>query len=384
MRVFTRGRGMDIFSLKNLVVFIFALSLLFFGALSVEAADLTASGVAPQVNFQDTDTGLYEWTIVTDSNLFFIRTWDGGAWKRALSIEGGARDYSLYIEDGGQIGFGTNEPLEDLHIVSSTPSVRLDDNSSSVWDIEQNGDDLRFYNVTDGVEVMTLEDSNNFVGIGDSNPDAKLHVRDSTGKAKILVEEGSTNTESTLFELTNYGGLRFNFRNYTAGITWSFFNRDDGKLAIGRPDVAGSEFLLSKTGNLTIKGTLTENSSRSLKENFVTVDGQSVLEKLDKLSILCWNYKYSTKDDNHMGPVAEDFFKPFALGKDDKHIAPRDLAGVVLAGVKALNSELPAFKAKLAQKDVEIKLLQERLASMEIMLKRMAGGAPLQVARLDK
>ena len=377
MKALMRGRGIDIFSLKNLVVFIFALSLLFWGALSAKAADLVASESDPGVYFYDTDTGFYEWWIRTDADWLSINTWDGGVFKRNIHIEGGAPDYALYLEADGDIGFSTNEPQETLHMVDSSVGIRLDDGTASVWDIEQNFDDLRFYNVTDGVEVMTLDDGNNFVGIGTADPNGKLHVCDSNGDAKILVEETSTNTESTLFELTNYGGVRFNFRNYTAGITWSFFNRDDGKLAIGRPDTPGSEFLISTTGNVFIKGTLTENSSRALKENFVTVDDQSVLEKLDKLSILCWNYKYSTKDDNHMGPVAEDFYKAFELGKDDKHIAPRDMAGVALAGVKALNR-------KLAQKDAEIKLLKERLASLEIMINRMAGGAPLKVALLDK
>ncbi len=381
MKTIVTNRCSRIFLVQSLVVVIFALSLVFFGAAPAKADDLTASDGSPSVYFYDTDTSLYEWWIRTDNDWLSINSYDGGSWQRTIYIDGGAPDYCLFLEDTGDIGVGTNDPQETLHLVDSGVGIRLDDGISSVWDIEQNMDDLRFYNVTDGVEVMTLDDYQNFVGIGADNPDAKLHVYSDAGEAKILVEEHSTNAESTLFELTNYGGVRFNFRNNDAAITWSFFNRDDGQLAIGRPATPGSEFLLSKTGNLTIKGTLTENSSRSLKENFVTVDGQSVLGKLDKLPILCWNYKYSTKDDNHMGPVAEDFYKAFELGKDNKHIAPRDMAGVALAGVKALSREL---KTKLAQKDAEIKLLKERLAYMEIMINRMAGGAPLKVALMDK
>ena len=97
----------------------------------------------------------------------------------------------------------------------------------------------------------------------------------------------------------------------------------------------------SSNGNgayLTVGGTWTNASDRNLKDNFSKVDGNEVLKKLGQLEVTKWRYKGT--DEYHVGPMAQDFYKEFGLGTDDKHISTIDPSGISLAAIKALNDKL--------------------------------------------
>ena len=122
-------------------------------------------------------------------------------------------------------------------------------------------------------------------------------------------------------------------------------------------------FLLDNNGNLEIGGLLTEASSVLLKEHFVAIDGQEVLDRLARLPITTWNYKTDASSIRHMGPMAQDFFAAFGLGADDRHIAPLDVNGVALAGVQALSQQVQALQQQNAD-------LLERLQALEALVQR--------------
>jgi len=70
----------------------------------------------------------------------------------------------------------------------------------------------------------------------------------------------------------------------------------------------------------------------------------------------------------HLGPMAEDFYSTFGLGTSDKSIGIQDLAGVSLAGVKALEertadlaTENTSLKARLVDQDQKLNSVQEQL-----------------------
>ena len=67
------------------------------------------------------------------------------------------------------------------------------------------------------------------------------------------------------------------------------------------------------------------------------------------LPVLEWNYISDTNDTPHLGPMAEDFYAAFGLGADAQHIAPGDLAGVVLAGVQGLVDVIEQQNAQIDQ-----------------------------------
>ena len=181
--------------------------------------------------------------------------------------------------------------------------------------------------------------------------------------------------------LTNNGGVRFLMNNTDLGLEWTFRTVGTGHFIINTTGASTSEFdLTNSTGNLTIGGMLTENSSRAVKTDFEQVDPREVLSKVDSLNIPAWRYK-NDPDQRHIGPMAEDFWTAFGLGDDSKHIALTDKAGVALAAIQGLHQEVKDRDDKLAQmeartnellnqKDQQIDELKARLDKLEKMVEQ--------------
>ena len=108
-----------------------------------------------------------------------------------------------------------------------------------------------------------------------------------------------------------------------------------------------NEFIFFPNGNMTMLGTLTENSDRNTKEAITAVDPGDILAKVSALPIATWRRKGDPV--THLGPMAQDFSATFGLGINDRTIASVDMAGVSLAAIQALNAENEALKARLAE-----------------------------------
>ena len=164
----------------------------------------------------------------------------------------------------------------------------------------------------------------------------------------------------------------------------SVYIADDGNIGFGteapggrlhvvtRPgaDDAADIFLLDDNGNLEIGGLLSEASSALLKEHFVPIDGQEILDRLATMPITTWNYKTDDATIRHMGPTAQDFYAAFGLGKDDRHIAPLDANGVALAGVQALTQRVQTQATQIATLEAQNAELLQRLQALEAMVQK--------------
>jgi trimeric autotransporter adhesin len=125
----------------------------------------------------------------------------------------------------------------------------------------------------------------------------------------------------------------------TTDNTMSFGNGDVVHWAFGNNSTAASEAMRvgsnSTNGNgayLTQGGTWTNTSSRIKKENFSAINGLELLQKILQMPVQKWKYKGT--NEYHIGPVAEDFYKLFGLGTDDKGISTVDPAGIALAAIQ--------------------------------------------------
>ncbi|MCX6762149.1 MAG: tail fiber domain-containing protein, partial [Candidatus Moranbacteria bacterium] len=89
----------------------------------------------------------------------------------------------------------------------------------------------------------------------------------------------------------------------------------------------------------------TNGSDRNSKENFTTLDPQSILEKIVALPITQWNYKVEPNATMHIGPMAQDFYSAFGLGgaSGNTSISTIDPSGVALLGIQALNTKTNQF-----------------------------------------
>ena len=139
--------------------------------------------------------------------------------------------------------------------------------------------------------------------------------------------------------------------NYKFGI-----NRENP----GHPLHVGTDNTNGNGAHLTAGGVWTDASSRELKEDLTQLDGKEVLDKLKSLLVCMWRYKGT--NEYHIGPMAEDFYKIFGTGTDDKYLSSSDVSGVALIAIKELIREIEAQQE-------EIKLLENRVAELEQLLK---------------
>ena len=101
-------------------------------------------------------------------------------------------------------------------------------------------------------------------------------------------------------------------------------------------------------------------SSRTLKENYLTVDGEDVLARIRTLPITTWNMIGGDRTVRHLGPVAEDFYAAFGLGLGETTIGLGDIDGVNLAAAKALEARTRELRQELDARTAELR--QEREA----------------------
>jgi trimeric autotransporter adhesin len=109
-------------------------------------------------------------------------------------------------------------------------------------------------------------------------------------------------------------------------------------------------------------------SSRYTKENFLLINGEDVLTRLRNIPVSTWNYISEGNKVRHMGPMAEDFYQAFKLGTGNTSIGVQDLAGVSLAGIKALDERTNELQKKSAEVEVlrlQVDALRAANAAME-------------------
>ncbi|MDD4877209.1 MAG: tail fiber domain-containing protein, partial [Dehalococcoidales bacterium] len=197
------------------------------------------------------------------------------------------------ITDGGNVGIGTNESARKLHVKgdgATTGSVLVDsgflevDGVNTYSNVSGGTENLRIgwptssrvaFNV-EGTEVMTMLPSGR-VGIGTTEPGAKLHVKESSGDTKLTIQQGDTSSAGIL---NLYGGREWHLKATRSGVTpaSAFVIRDaslgedrftidiNGNVGIGtasptqKLDVAGSLNLSTGGGIYSPVGTLRDGN----------------------------------------------------------------------------------------------------------------------------
>lgn len=141
-----------------------------------------------------------------------------------------------------------------------------------------------------------------------------------------------------------------------------FIVRASGGLWLGTtssPSVPVTDFLNTSTGaHLTTGGIWTNNSDRSVKENFEPVDGLEILARVAELPISTWSYRAEPASIRHLGPMAQDFQAAFELGSDGRSIGTLDADGVALAAIQGL-------RQLLLEKEGQIRALTARIDALE-------------------
>jgi len=234
------------------------------------------------------------------------------------------------------------------------------------------------YNTAIGVQALLLNTSGglNTVNGFDAlifNTNGSFNTANG-GYALSANTSGSYNTAIGLSALAgNTTGSNNIALGYNAGvgITIGSYNIDIGNTGVStdtniiRIGTTGVQTACYLAGTVYANGTFVSSSDRNAKENFKSVDTRKVLAKVASLPVTEWNYKTDSKDVQHIGPMAQDFYAAFGLnGTDDKHISVVDEGGVALAAIQGLNQ-------KLNEKDAEIETLKEKAAKVDSLEKRL-------------
>ena len=115
------------------------------------------------------------------------------------------------------------------------------------------------------------------------------------------------------------------------------------------------------TARLTTGGVWTNASDKFIKTNFIEIDKKEILDCIMKLPITRWNYKKENSSTTHIGPMAQDFYKLFNTGNDDKTISTIDPSGVALIGVQQLKSEIDELKKENEKLKNDLMLIKQKL-----------------------
>jgi hypothetical protein len=121
--------------------------------------------------------------------------------------------------------------------------------------------------------------------------------------------------------------------------------------------INGTTAVLSGAGNWV------NASDKNVKENFETLDPTDMLAKIMKLPVTKWNYILEGPEIKHIGPMAQDFQRIFAVGANDRSISTIDPSGIALVGIQELKKENDELKIKVDN-------LEKEIAEIKALLKK--------------
>lgn len=108
-------------------------------------------------------------------------------------------------------------------------------------------------------------------------------------------------------------------------------------------------------------------SDSTKKRNIRLVDTEAILDKVSRLPIKQWSYKSQDPNIEHIGPMAQDFWKLFHLGEDSLGISTIDPDGIALAAIQELHKENQQLKVKTD----EIEQLKAELRQLKTLVQTL-------------
>jgi trimeric autotransporter adhesin len=211
--------------------------------------------------------------------------------------------------------------------------------------------------------------SNTYIGWG-AGTDASV-VTIATGGDNVCIGvrsgQGITNGSQniTIGNSINTGSLAL---NNTVTIGHNISNTQSNSVVLGNAaitkwgfgaNVAAANILefnnAVTTARLTVGGVWTNASDKCIKTNFSVLDGKLVLDKIMQLPVTRWSYLKESGNISHIGPMAQDFYRLFGTGGDDKTISTIDPVGVALVGIQQLKNEINELKRVIADLQQDLK-----------------------------
>ena len=319
---------------------------------------------------------------------------------QATNIHAPANTKVYFKGSTGSVGIGTTDPQLKLHVngggalfgdipgggsvyVSSVNgntingAYGLNSDTGDLWlnyrgylDGHTKFRDTRIGNGK-GNQIVLVDGSSGFVGIGVTSPDQPLEVlgtikSTSTGAARLILNGDSNNSGDAgdidgIIDMLHDGdpgsyGYRINTENY-GGQTALHFQENianayttrlyidkDGDVGIGD---SSPSYKLDVDGTIRATGDIIAYSDVRVKENIKTIDNS--LEKVSKLRGVEFNK--IGNNEKSIGVIAQEIEKviPEVVRKDDKgmkSVAYGNISGLLIEAIKELKAEIDLLKSK--------------------------------------
>ncbi|WGW06053.1 hypothetical protein [Tropicibacter oceani] len=228
-----------------------------------------------RIHFDDTSAAAsfpnQDWRIEINSNVNgggeYFRVVDATASRNIFTLEAAAPSSSLVVDNGGRVGFGTDNPAVELHTVDGdTPTLRLAQDGSSgfapqSWDLAGNETSFFIRDVTNGSTLpfrirpgapsqALVIDTDGDVGIGTLTSDAALHVKRTAAGVREMLR------------LDNNGGSYITLANSATSEEWYFTHENNAphRFLISHSDGL-LPMALDRDGNMVLTGDLTTTGS---------------------------------------------------------------------------------------------------------------------------
>ena len=259
----------------------------------------------------------------------------------------------MRINTSGNVGIGTTSPTHLLTLESaSSPGIKIKDTTNAVTLLaySQNSDaHLGTYSNhplildTNSTERIRITSSGN-VGIGTTSPAVKFEISES-GAANLRLTSGVSDADdvAAVISFSNAagsGGVQGRIENVATednDTVFKFYN-DSGTSA---------KMTLNPNGNMTIAGTLTQNSDASLKENVKEID--NALSKVKQLQGVEFNKIGNNKKE--IGVIAQDVEKvlPELVLEEDgvKSVAYGNITAVLIEAIKEQQEQIEELKKQI-------------------------------------
>jgi len=326
-----------------------------------------------RIHFEDTsNTSSFpanDWRIVVndtdDGGANYFAVQDATSGLVPFTIEAGAPNNALYIEDYGRIGLKTAAPAVEMHIVDGdSPAVRLEQDTTSgwtaqAWDLAGNESNFFIRDVTNasklpfriqpGAPSSTLcLKSDGKIGIGTWSPTAQFHIEKTGENAAVVFNR----TDGAMGKFTArpsevYLGSGSNHNvQIVANNTVVMTVTPTGYVGIGNTGTT-HKLAVGSSGAYCDGGAWVDGSSRQYKKNIRDLSIDEAKNALDELNPVRFNYKEDDKEES-LGFIAEDVPELVAT-KDRKGMSPMDVVAVLTKVVQEQQKTIKQLQEKIAQ-----------------------------------
>ena len=250
------------------------------------------------------------------------------------------------INENGDVGIGITSPTSQLHLSKAGGTlIKLGTsvNTSEIEAREVGGGQSLVLSSVNSADHLVIDGSGN-VGIGTDSPTVKFEISES-GAANLRLTSGVSDGDvvAAVISFSNAagsGGVQGRIENVATednDTVFKFYN-DSGTSA---------KMTLNPNGNMTIAGTLTQNSDASLKENVKEID--NALSKVKQLQGVEFNKIGNNKKE--IGVIAQDVEKvlPELVLEEDgvKSVAYGNITAVLIEAIKEQQEQIEQLKKQI-------------------------------------